>query len=139
MAKTLVEKGAPIAKAPVAKAPVTQTKIPVVAQNKKVADQLIRIFQMERPPAQFIAVVENSIKPVDVKFHLYKALVHTTVYIDGGKDHFSNIRFSSMLFSSWRESLVGRGTLSRKRVKSFESSNLMARFPLFVLPRGKSM
>ena len=99
MAKTLVTKGAPVVKAPVAKAPVAkapvQTKAQVVAQNKKVVDQLVRIFQMERPPADFIEVVEGSVRAVDVKFHLYKALVHTTVYIDGGKEHFSNIRFKT--------------------------------------------
>ena len=60
---------------------------------KKVTDQLVAYFKAEVPPADYVAVVDNSIKPVDEGYGLYKALVHTTVYIAGGKEHFSNIRF----------------------------------------------
>ena len=66
---------------------------PNQAQVKRISDQLVKIFQQEIPPADFIEVVPGSIKPVDVKYHMYKALVRTDVYIGGVKQHHSNIRF----------------------------------------------
>ena len=68
---------------------------PQTLNTKRVSDQLISVFQGERPPADFIEVVSDSIKPVDKNFHLYKALVRTDVFIGGVKQHISNIRFKT--------------------------------------------
>ena len=59
------------------------------------AKQLVRIFQNETPPADYVEVVEDSVQCVDEKFHLYKALVRTDMYFNrlGLKQHISNIRF----------------------------------------------
>ena len=63
------------------------------AQVDAFASQLVKAFQAETPPADVIAVISNSIKPVDPKYGLFKALVRTDVYIGGVKQHISNIRF----------------------------------------------
>lgn len=62
-------------------------------QIKRISSQLVSVFRQEQPPADFIEVVPDSIRPVDAKFKLYKALVRTDVYIGGVKQHVSNIRF----------------------------------------------
>jgi hypothetical protein len=66
---------------------------PQITNTVRIGEQLVRWFQGERPPADYIEVVPDSIKPVDAKFHLYKALVRTDLYIGGVKSHISNIRF----------------------------------------------
>ena len=66
-----------------------------MVNTKKINDQLVAWFQGERPAADFIEVVPDSVKPADPKFKLYKALVRTDVYIGGVKQHISNIRFKT--------------------------------------------
>jgi hypothetical protein len=61
-------------------------------QHKKVENQLVSVFKTEQPPADYVEVVPDSLRPVDAKFKLYKALVRTDVYCNGVKQHISNIR-----------------------------------------------
>ena len=69
-------------------------EIPLPAQYvAQVSQQLVQYFGQEIPPADFIEVVPGSLKAVDTKFRLYKGLVRTDVYIQGVKQHISNIRF----------------------------------------------
>ena len=63
------------------------------AQLEKITKQLVLIFQMEKPPADSIAVVAGSVMLIAVKFHLYKASVFTVINIGKGKKHFSHIHF----------------------------------------------
>ena len=74
--------------------PVINKTVPAT-EAEYMAKQLVRIFQNENPPADYVEVVEDSVQCVDEKFHLYKALVRTDVYFNrlGLKQHISNIRF----------------------------------------------
>ena len=62
-------------------------------QVKRIDSQLVSIFRQEQPPADFVEVVADSVRAVDAKYKLYKALVRTDVYVGGVKQHVSNIRF----------------------------------------------
>ncbi len=60
----------------------------------RVTEQITNSFMTETPPADYVEVVAGSIKPVDIKFGLWKGMVRTDVYVKHTlKQHVSNIRF----------------------------------------------